>query len=131
MPLIDILHACSYGLLNTWRLDIVPAAWARTQTSVELAAETFPGRSFRGRRLRFAHHVVHFAEQILFSVRLADEAAVIGNFSLSGLSAECFRSLRPRGLTRSKAGGAPQAGTFSRIAVAVRAQSVEDGCPLN
>jgi hypothetical protein len=39
MPLIDILHACSYGLLNTWRLDIVPATRARIQTSPDLAGK--------------------------------------------------------------------------------------------
>jgi hypothetical protein len=35
--------------------------------------------------LRFAHHIVHFAEQFIGSVRLADEVPVIGNFCLIGL----------------------------------------------
>ena len=54
------------------------------KTRAELAAETFPARSCRP-DLGFARHIVHFAEQILCSVRLAYEVAVMGNFRLSGL----------------------------------------------
>jgi hypothetical protein len=60
--------------ISTWRLEKVPH---RRRGS---------GCAFRRgpADLRFAHHIVDFAEQILFSVRLADEAAMIGNFRLSG-----------------------------------------------
>jgi hypothetical protein len=36
-------------------------------------------------RLGFAHHIVHFGEQLICPIRLTDEAAVTGNVSLSGL----------------------------------------------
>jgi hypothetical protein len=52
-----------------------PASWV----------ESFCSRPVEAARLRFAQHIVHFAEQLVRSVRLAYEAAVIGNFSLSGL----------------------------------------------
>jgi hypothetical protein len=47
----------------------------------------WPGNIIEERpaRLRFAQHIVHFAEQLIGSVRLANEVAVIGNFRLSGL----------------------------------------------
>jgi len=49
-----------------------------------VVGEAFPHLPVEAAALRFAHHVVHFAEQII-SIRLAYEAAVIGNFRLSGL----------------------------------------------
>jgi hypothetical protein len=78
-----MLDRCAGGMELRLRRDngSVHNSWPRDAPAPTDTVRTY----WETAGLGFAEHIVQFTNQLIRSVRLAYEAAVIGNFSLSGL----------------------------------------------